>query len=318
MDFRLLKTFDAVASFMSFHRAARVLHCTQSTVSAQIRSLEDDLGTPVFHRLGRRIALTPAGEELQRHARRLLSYEHDIRAAVRKVGETVGLIRLRAPQSVVELHLPGILHRFCAAHPHVGFDVSNCGYSHLPEELRAGQIDAGFLLSMAVESADLCSTSVCTEPMAYVASPASELGQREDVRIRDLAGQTLLLPKHDCGYRMTLQQQLADAGVEPAAVLDLNSIAGIVRCLRVGIGVALLPERVVAEEIAAGRLVRLRWHEPLEENLFFFRHRDRPLFGAYGAFVEAVEEYFAGVREERARTAGPVGVQRSTGLRSGG
>lgn len=296
MDFRLLKTFDLVASFMSFHRAAKALHCTQSTVSAQIRSLEDDLGAPVFDRLGRRIALTPAGEELQRHVRRLLSYERDLRAAVREVGETVGLIRLRAPQSVALAHLPTILQRFCAAHPRVGVDVSNCGYSHLVEELRTGELDAGFLWSMAVESADLCSAVVWKETMAWVASPGSELARRADLTLQELAGRTLLLPKHDCSYRMKLQQELVGARVQPGAVLDLNSVAAIVRCLQAGIGVALLPERAVVEELATGRLARLRWHEPHQEELFFFRHRDKPLVGAYGAFVAAVEEYFAELR----------------------
>jgi DNA-binding transcriptional LysR family regulator len=304
VDFRLLKTFDLVASLMSFNRAAKVLHCTQSTVSAQIKSLEEDLGTLVFERLGRRIALTPAGEELQHHTRRLLSYEHDIRAAVREVGETVGLISLRAPQSVAELHLPTILQRFCAAYPRVGFDVSNCGYYHLPEELRTGEIDAGFLLAMAVESADLCSTAVLNESIAFVASPASDLAKRANLTIHDLAGHTLLLPKHDCAYRMKLQQELAEAHIDTAAVLDLNSIRAIVQCLRAGVGVALLPERAVAQEIAAQRLTRLRWHEPLDTSLFFIRHRDKPLIGAYGAFVAVAEEYFAELRAHQASEPG--------------
>lgn len=303
MDFRLLKTFDVVASFMSFNRAAKALHCTQSTVSAQIKSLEDDLGAQLFERLGRRIALTPAGEELRRRARRLLGYEHDLRAALLEAGEAVGLIRLRAPQSVASVHLPTILQRFCAAYPRVGFDVSNCGYSHLAEELRTGEIDAGFLLAMPVESADLCSTLVWTEPMAYVTSPASELTGRARVTVHDLAGQTLLLPKHDCSYRMKLEHELGEAHVETAAVLDLNSVAAIVRCLQAGIGVALLPERAVVEELAAGSLSRLRWHAAHEEPLFFFRHRDKPLAGAYGAFVAVVEKYFAELRARRSREA---------------
>ncbi len=293
MDLRLLKTFDLVASFMSFNRAAKVLHSTQSTVSARIKSLEEDLGTPVFERLGRRIVLTPAGEELQRHVRRLLSYEHDLRAAVGKVGETVGLISLRVPQSVADLHLPTILQRFCATHPCVGFDIADCGTFHLPEELRTGEVDAGFLLAMTVESADLCSTVVLSEPMAYVAGPASDLAGRKNLAIQDLAGQTLLVPKHDCAYRMKLQQELTEAHVEMAAVRELNSVRAIVQCLRAGIGVSLLPERAVAEELAARRLTRLAWREPLAANLFFIRHRDKPRVGAYGAFVAVVEQYFA-------------------------
>jgi DNA-binding transcriptional LysR family regulator len=304
MDFRLLRTFELVASLMSFNRAAQVLHCTQSTVSAQIKSLEQDLGTPVFERLGRRIALTAAGEALQRHARRLLSYEHDIRAAIKEVGETVGLISLRAPQSVAELHLPTVLQRFCAAHPRVGFDISNCGYYHLPEELRTGEIDAGFVLSMPVKSVDLCSRVVLIEPLAYVASPRSDLAKRANLTIHDLTGHTLLVPKHDCAYRMKLQQELAEAHVETGAVLELNSVTAVVRCLRVGIGVALLPERAVTQEIAARRLTRLRWHEPLAASLFFVRHRNKPLVGAYGAFVAVVEQYFAELRAHQASQPG--------------
>jgi DNA-binding transcriptional LysR family regulator len=296
MDFRLIKTFDVVASMMSFNRAARVLHCTQSTVSAQIKSLEDDLGTPVFERLGRRIVLTTAGEQLQHHARRLLSYERDIRAVVKNASELVGLISLRAPQSVAELHLPSILQRFCAAHPRVGFDISNCGYAHLPDELRSGEIDAGFMLSMVVESADTCCKAVLAERMAYVASPASDLAKRTKVTIADLAGHTLLLPKHDCAYRMKLEQLIMAARVDTAAVVELNSLNAIVRCLQAGFGVALLPEGVVAEEISSRKLTKLRWHEPLAEDLFLVRHRDKPLTGAYGAFIGVAEQYFAELR----------------------
>src|SRR5512145_1522837 len=261
MDLRLLKTFDLVASFMSFNRAAKVLHCTQSTVSAQIKSLEDDLGTAVFERLGRRVALTAAGEALQHHARRLLSYEHDIRAAVREVGATVGLISLRVPQSVADRHLPPILQRFCAKYPRVGFDISDCGYHHLPEELRTGEIEAGFLLAMPLEFNDLCNREVLIEPMAFVASPASDLARRSNLTLDDLAGHTLLVPKHDCAYRMKLQQDLMERHVEPAAVVETNSVSSVLRCLEAGLGVALLPERAVEQELALRRLTKLRWHE---------------------------------------------------------
>lgn len=91
-----------------------------------------------------------------------------------------------------------------------------------------------------------------------------------------------------------------EARVDTAALLELNSVAAIVECLLAGIGVALLPERAAARELAAGRLVRLHWSEPLAEDLYFVRHRDKPLVGAYGAFVAQVEEYF---EEQRARQA---------------
>jgi len=86
------------------------------------------------------------------------------------------------------------------------------------------------------------------------------------------------------------------ARADTAAIIEMNSVTAIVRCLRAGLGVALLPEHVVVEEITSRTLKKLRWHEPLAEDLFFVRHRDKPLTGAYGAFVSLVEDYFTELR----------------------
>jgi DNA-binding transcriptional LysR family regulator len=302
MDFRELRTFDVVATLMNFNRAAAALHCTQSTVSAQIKSLEEDLGTQVFERLGRRIVLTAAGQELHRHTRRLLGYEQEIRSGVKQMGETLGLISVRAPQSVSDIHLPRILERFCRAYPRVGFDIADCGYYQLPDELRSGAIDAGFLLTMGIESADLHTSVVLTEPLVYVVSPSSELAQRTRLTIEDLEGFTLLVAKHDCAYRMELDRKLKEARVETAAVIELNSLNAVIQCLKVSLGVALVPQRAVVHELAAGQLSQLEWHEPLAAKLFLMRHRDKPLTGAYGAFIATVEGYFT---EQCERSKGP-------------
>lgn len=307
MEFRLLKTFDVVAMLMSFHRAAEVLHLSQSTVSAQIKALENELGAPVFERLGRHIALTSAGEELRHHTRRLLGYEQELMASLKRQHETTGLITLRVPQSVADTHLPPIMQRFTAHYPRVGFDISNCGYHHLADELRTGQIDAAFLLAGSVTAADLTTSTMLIEPMVYVASPTSTLAPRSRLGIRDLAEQTLLLPKHDCGYRMQLERSLTEAGVEVAAIIELNSLASLIQCLLLGVGVALLPRRSVARELAQHQLKELSFSTPLTSHLFLIRHRHKPLDGVFGAFMTMVEEHFTGLRGNEA--SGPARAQ---------
>ncbi|MGC4063876.1 MAG: substrate-binding domain-containing protein [Polyangiaceae bacterium] len=169
-----------------------------------------------------------------------------------------------------------------------------------------------FLLAMPVEFNDLVNSEVLVEPMAFVTHPASALTRRTNLTLRDLAGHTLLVPKHDCAYRMRLQQDLMEAHVEPSAVIELNSVSSVLRCLEAGLGVAYLPERAAKDALARRRLTKLRWHEPLETSLYFIRHRDKPLVGAYGAFVAEVEHYFAELRgasagssRERAEPRGP-------------
>lgn len=292
MDFELLRTFEVVASEMSFSRASELLHCTQSTVSARIRALEEDLDVALFERLGRKVSLTACGEELLHRTRRALYFEGELYAAVRAHKEQTGLLSLRVPQSMAQLHLPGILRRFHETHPRVGLDVSNCGYFRLADELRSGQIDAAFLLSSTVESADLLTLNLHTESMAFVASSSSSLAQRSGLGYADFSGQVVLLPKHDCGYRMELEQELRSAKVETAAVYELNSLESIVSCAAQGIGVALLPTAIAAPAIAEGRLVRLDWAEPFSVGLFLMYHRDKPRTGFFSAFLDCVESYF--------------------------
>jgi DNA-binding transcriptional LysR family regulator len=83
MELRELKTFQKVAILLSFDRAAEVLHYAQSTVSAQIKALEDELGVPLFDRLGRQIVLTDAGEKLLKYSRRLLAIHEETYAEVK-------------------------------------------------------------------------------------------------------------------------------------------------------------------------------------------------------------------------------------------
>jgi DNA-binding transcriptional LysR family regulator len=292
MEFRHLKTFDAVAALMSFNKAAEVLHCTQSTVSAQIKALEEDLGTPVFVRLGRRITLTQAGLELKQHTRRLLAHEEEIYSIVRAKRQAGGLLSLRVPQSTAMAYLPAILSQFQRSQPGVGFDISNCGYHHLAEELRTGMVDAAFLLTNALRAPDLVVTPVLTEPMVYVAIPGSGLAKRGKISLGDLEGQTLLMAKHDCGYRMQLEQSLQEAHVRVAALLEMNCLASLIGCLCKGLGLALLPRVVVQDEIAQGKLAVLNWKQPIETRLYLMRHRDKPLAGAFGAFIATAEAYF--------------------------
>ncbi len=310
MELHHLRAFEVVASLMSFHRAAEVLHCTQSTVSAQIKALEEDLGVRVFERLGRRIALTPAGQELLRHSRQLLEHERAVCASVRGTPGPFGMLSLRVPQSVSAAYLPRILGRFAHACPRVGLDVSNCAFHSLADELRSGVTDAAFLLADRLDTPELVSTRVRVEPLVFVAQPGSALTRRRGLCVRDLEGHPLLLPKHDCGYRMELERWVKEEHVELGALYELNCLSALVHCVREGLGVALVPRIAVQRALADQTLAALHWRAPVDCGLLFLRHRDKPLEGAFGTFVRIVEEFFA---EEEATPSRPPRKARSRG-----
>src|SRR2546421_3651462 len=100
MDLRQLNTFRLVATTLSFTRAAAALSYAQSSVTAQIQSLEDELGVQLFDRLGRRVALTDAGLRLLRYADRLLDLAEEARAAVADGGDPLGSLCISAPETL--------------------------------------------------------------------------------------------------------------------------------------------------------------------------------------------------------------------------
>ena len=101
LDLRELKTFRVVAAEKNFTRAASLLHYAQSSVTAQIHGLEEELGVPLFDRMGRRVELTVAGRQLLSYADRLLDMADEAKRAVQNEGQTAGTLTLRAPETLL-------------------------------------------------------------------------------------------------------------------------------------------------------------------------------------------------------------------------
>ena len=161
MELRQLKTFTTVAQFLNFNRAAQVLNYAQSTISTQIRLLEEEFGKPLFDRLGKTVVLTAAGRVLLRYAGKMLDIEEEARAQVAGREETHGSISIRVPQSISGYLLPPVIKAFNARFPRVGLDVNSCAQT-IQQELRSGIIDLAFLLADSIHEMDLIA-----EPLGF-------------------------------------------------------------------------------------------------------------------------------------------------------
>jgi DNA-binding transcriptional LysR family regulator len=140
LEFELLRSFVAVADSGGFRRAAEQLYLSQSTVSQQIKRLEQEVGRPLFRRTTRAVTLTADGEVLLGDARRLLQLEEAMRQ--RLAGPTLsGTIRLGAVEEVVGGPLPPALGRFARLHPEVRLEVFISVSRDLIEQLDAGALD---------------------------------------------------------------------------------------------------------------------------------------------------------------------------------
>jgi len=291
MEIRNLATFKSVADRLSFVKAAESLNYAQSTVSAQVAALEDELGVRLFDRLGRRILLTKAGEALYPYAERMLEMTRAARAEVMAESEATGSLAIRAPESLAVHRLPPVIAEFRRRMPKVGLNFITCTQDGLLRELGSGVVDLAFLLAESIGSAELKVEALGAEELMLAAAPGHRLAGALEVATRDLAGETLLLTKVDCSYRRVLERLLAESGVEPGMVLEFQSVAAATASAAAGLGVVALPRMAAREALAQGRLKELAWEvKGLEVAVLMIWHRDRWLSPAQQCFMQAVRD----------------------------
>ncbi len=304
MELRQVETFRAVAEELSFSRAAHRLGYVQSSVSAQVAALEQDLGAPLFDRLGRKIALTDAGRVMLRYSGRLLDLTEEAREAVADAGvgsgEVTGTLTVSAPETLLTYRLPRLLALFHERHPKVRLSVRPSAVGRLVGSMRRsveeGGVDVAFVLDAPVEVSGLSVEPLLEESVSVIVPAAHALASSTMVTSGDLSGETVLLPEapeSGCAYRGQFERQLGAAGVMPAEKMEFQSIEAVKQCVAAGMGVSVLPSVAVSAELEDGKLAALRWKEPFEVFTQMVRHEERWQSPALRAFLETAREVFS-------------------------
>jgi len=287
MEFRQLKTFQTVATLLSFNRAAEVLNYAQSTISAQIKALEEDLDVKLFDRLGKRVILTEAGERLSEYARKMLDIEAETLADVKGRTQSQGSLTIRVPQSIGNNYLPEVLAEYRRRYPGVSLNFHTCAFHSLEHELQTGVTDLAFLLAESINSANLEAEPLSFERLLMVSNVGHPLAKKSKVSIEELAGEPIFLAKADCGYRMVFEQMLTEAKVGPQTLLEFNSVEMLKACLIRSSGVTMIPEITVRAEIDRGDLSILQWEDPhMETAILMIWHKAKWLSPSLRAFMD--------------------------------
>ncbi len=225
----LLRTFVAIAETSSFTEAARRVGRTQSAVSMQMRRLEDRMGRQLLARQGRGTALTPDGEMLLGHARRVLRAHADAEAAFDSAGLD-GRVRIGSPDDYASSFLPGILARFARTHPRVEVELVCEPSASLLPLVRAGEVD---LALVTQGSGEMEGTVVHREALVWAGSVD------HDAHLEDPL--PLALFHQGCVFRRSAMEALAAEGRASRIAYTSLSVAGIYAALSAGLAVGVLP-----------------------------------------------------------------------------
>lgn len=298
MESRRLKTFREVARTLNFTRAASNLSYAQSSVTAQVKALEEELGVPLFDRLGKRVVLTGAGKRFLGYAERMLDLEEEAHAAVAAGDEPVGTVTVSAAETHCTYRLPAVLGRLKERFPRVRVVLrpvpvgAFCGDT--TRGLSDGGVDVAFVLDEPIRASDLVVEPLVEEPIGVLVGSDHELAGASLVGSADLESETLLLTGTGCSYRRLFERALAADGLRPRLVQEFSGVEAIKQCAIAGMGVAVLPAVAVCAEIESGRLVALPWSDgDLRLVTQAARHGGRWLSPAVRAFLEVAREVLA-------------------------
>ena len=240
LDLDLLRSFVTIAEVGSFTRAGDRLGRTQSTVSLQVKRLEELLGCKVFHRTPRSLELSGDGKKLLGPARQMLRL-NDATVAQFFEPEIAGRVRIGVPEDFASAHLPSVLSAFTSAHPLVELEVTCDLTLNLLDRFHEGAFDFVLVKREPTEAID--GVRVWREPLVWVSRDAKS--------VADLDTIPLVVSPEPCVYRKRATDALDAVGREWRVAYTSTSLAGSLLAVSEGLGIAVLPREMVSEHLSA-------------------------------------------------------------------
>jgi DNA-binding transcriptional LysR family regulator len=277
MDLRQLEILQAIAETGSFTASGRKLHVSQSAISRQIALLEEELGEPLFLRVGRHVRMTPAAESLVQLGQRVFQ---DVRDTVEAITDHTralrGTLRLAGGMTVCLYVFPPLLKHLKRVHPQLDIRVTVATAARGVEEIRAGRHDAG-LLTLPIEESDLVTVPVLREELLLVTMPTHRLARQKTITLQDLAEEPFVLFEPGSATRRVIDSLFVSEKIDPVVVMDTENVEIIKAMVKTGLGISIVPYQAVAREVRAGQFFcsRIAGHELFRDTGWVYAHANR-------------------------------------------
>jgi DNA-binding transcriptional LysR family regulator len=263
MEFAQIEAFLAVARTQNFTRAAELLFLTQPAVTRQIASLEEELKTRLFDRLGRGTRLTAAGTVFLEYAERTIQLREESKIAIRELeAGTAGHLQIGASSTLATYVLPPLLKAFRETYPGIELSISTGVSARVREFVRTGSVDIG-LVTTESPDAEERDPRLYREPLqrfttCVVVPPGHPLvDEPSAISVATITPWPLVLMETGTNLRTYSDHLLAEAGSTVQITMEFDNVEAIKRMIEAGLGISLLPEVSVQSEIKSGRLVAL-------------------------------------------------------------
>ncbi|MEU6009576.1 LysR family transcriptional regulator [Streptomyces sp. NPDC047453] len=287
LNLHRLWIFMQVVEHQGFSAAAHRLYMSQPSVSNQVRRLEQSLKVTLIDRSGTRARPTAEGEILAEYGKRVFLLAEEAVAAVQQVSGLVsGRLLVGGSTTVGTYLLPSLLARFQERHPGIECDIFVGNNEAVLERLLAGDIGVAVVAGVPAESR-LVPETVLGERLVLIAAPGHPLAALDQVSPGDLKGCRILLREPGSQTRELQEQALAEWELTEVSRGEVWGPEAVKQCVAAGLGLALISEHAVVDDVRAGTLTVLPVDPaPRSRPVNLVRRRDRLLSPAERAFIE--------------------------------
>lgn len=249
-DVHHLRVFASVAENLSFTRAAQHLFLTQSAVSHQIARLERELGADLFVRTGKSISLTPAGQALLPHARRIFAAMEEAAMVVRHtVRPDMGHLRIGSSPSACQHIIPEALREFRESFPNYSLTIVPGDSPAVIQQLLTESIDLGLVIKPERER-KLQYHDLFVDELGFVVSPLHPWAKTGKADRRELRDQRMVLYSRNSATFHLVDRYLTRMGAPPRDWIELGETGAIKELVKLGLGISIMAEWIVRPELA--------------------------------------------------------------------
>ena len=290
MELRNLITFIHVAELGSFTKAAEQLGYSQSTISFQIKQLEDELNCLLFERINHTITLTERGRELVSYAHRVRALTDDFKDSLTKEEDCRGHIHIVTPDSVCEEMIYSHYINFHSQYPNISIKFTTADTSVMFEMLDHNEADAIITLDSHSYRKDYIIAKEEPLPMHFVTNAKSMFAKKSNLTMREIADQPFILTEYGQGYRRVFDKELAKKSLEITPVLEIGRTDIITRVLANSNMISYLPDFVTRPFIRSGELCYL---DIVDMNIDIWKqliyHKNKWMSKSLKTFIEYVK-----------------------------
>ena len=268
MDIANLKAFVCIAKTGSFSLASAELFITQPAISKRISALEEELGTPLFDRIGRKVRLTEAGKTLQEHAQRILKEIDNAKQGIANLSTKVqGELKIATSHHIGLHRLPAILTHYVANYPDVDLAIDFMDSEDACKLIEQGEIELAIVTLPLTKIANLNQQLIWDDPLSFVVNKKHELNGQK-VSLKTLTKYPAVLPSHGTFTREVIQKLFAQKNLELKIKMSTNYLETIKMLIQVGLGWGVLPHSMVdtqlqvlkAPSMTLTRKLGIVWH----------------------------------------------------------